>query len=208
MRPLNRDTLPHLTGVAADLLREASATALTRLLAAWWGVELGDGCRFFGVPQFRRHPGSTIRVGRECEFRSAPWSNQVGIDRGCYDSTLADGARVDLGDHSGFSGTVVAAAAAIRIGSHVLCGANCTITDTDWHPIRSTDRRDGVRGEASPVVIGDDVWLGLGVTVLKGASIGAGTVVAAGSVVTGALPAGVVAAGMPARVVRDLRQAS
>jgi acetyltransferase-like isoleucine patch superfamily enzyme len=144
-------------------------------------------------------------VGDDCEFRSAPWSNQVGISRSCALSTLAEGAILEVGDGAGLSGTVLGAAARITIGSRVLCGANCTITDTDWHPVASEGRRARAPGEASPVVVEDDVWLCLGVTVLRGVTIGAGTVVAAGSVVTRSLPPRVLAGGAPARVIRELR---
>ena len=60
------------------------------------------------------------------------------------------------------------------------------------------------RGGSSAVVVEDDVWLGMNVVVLKGCRIGKGTVVAANSVVTRSLPAGVIAAGVPARVIREL----
>jgi len=205
MRPVNRDSLPHLTAVAADLVRGQGSTAIARALAVWWGISLGQRCRFFGVPQLRRHPSSAIRIGADCEFRSAPWANQVGLDRRCMISTLADGASIEVGAGSGFSGTVLAAAGSIKIGAGALCGANCTITDTDWHPIGYEARRSSVRGKVSPVVIEDGVWLCLSVTVLKGVTIGAGTVVAAGSIVTQSLPAGVLAGGVPARVIRELR---
>lgn len=204
MRPINRDSLPHLAAAAADHLRGQGSTAVARALAGWWGISLGQGCRFFGIPQFRRHPNSAIRIGAGCEFRSAPWSNQVGLDRACFISTVADGAHIAVGAGSGFSGTVLGAARSIRIGSGVLCGANCTITDTDWHAVGSEARRSGAPGSASPVVIEDDVWLCLAVTVLKGVTIGAGAVVAAGSVVAQSLPPRVLAGGVPARVIREL----
>lgn len=54
-----------------------------------------------------------------------------------------------------------------------------------------------------PIVLEDDVWLGYGVVVLSGVTIGAGAVVGAGSVVTRSLPAGVIAVGAPARIVRE-----
>jgi len=87
-----------------------------------------------------------------------------------------------------------------------MCGANVTITDTDWHPTDWRDRLAKRDAEAAPVVIGDDVWLGMNVTVLKGVEIGSRTVVGAGSVVTKPLPSGVIAAGQPAIVVCELSE--
>jgi acetyltransferase-like isoleucine patch superfamily enzyme len=205
MRPVNRDSLPHLLAVAIDHLRQRRDTAIGRLLARFWGIELGPGVRFLGLPMLRRFPGSTIRLGEGTELRSARWSNQVGLDRPCTISTLAGGARVTLGRGVGMSGTVIGAASSITIGDGVLCGANCTITDTDWHPVDAGERAAGARARSAPVVIEEGVWLSMNVTVLKGVTIGAGTVVAAGSVVSRSLPPNVIAAGSPAAPVRPIR---
>ena len=56
----------------------------------------------------------------------------------------------------------------------------------------------------APVEIGENVFVGMGVKVLKGVTIGADSVIGAGAVVTSSIPSGVVAAGNPARVIRDL----
>ena len=60
---------------------------------------------------------------------------------------------------------------------------------------------------ARPITIGDDVWVGGNVTVLPGVTIGSGTVVGGGSVVTRSIPSGVIAAGNPARVIRNVTEA-
>ena len=73
-----------------------------------------------------------------------------------------------------------------------------SITDTDWH----TD--DPRTGPDAPVTIEKGVWLGVNVTVLKGVTIGENTLVAAGSLVTGSLPANVMAGGVPAKVLREI----
>lgn len=90
----------------------------------------------------------------------------------------------------------------ITLGDFVQVGPNVQLL-TATHPLDVGRRREGWEGSA-PITIGDDVWLGGGVIVLPGVTIGAGTVVGAGAVVTRDLPAGVLAVGNPARVVRQL----
>ncbi len=80
-----------------------------------------------------------------------------------------------------------------------MVGANSCIYDTDWHPVDPARRATGEAGASIPVIIEDDVWLGANVVVLKGVTIGAGSIIAANSVVTKSIPPGVVAGGTPAR---------
>ena len=176
-----------------------------RSAAALWDVHIGEGCVFHGRPIFNRIPHSVIWVGDSCVFRSAPWSNRIGVNRPCMLSTLTEDARISIGDLCGFSGTVVAAASEISMGDRVLCGANVTITDTDWHGMRPP-RACYEPAATAPVRICDDVWLGLGVVVLKGVTIGKGTIVAAGSIVTKSIPEGVVAAGSPCEVIGEIQE--
>lgn len=92
--------------------------------------------------------------------------------------------------------------APITIGSDVMMGPNVQLL-TPTHPVDPTLRK--AKWEAAqPITIGDNVWLGGGVTVLPGVTIGENTVVGAGAVVTRDLPANVVAVGNPARIVREL----
>ena len=93
--------------------------------------------------------------------------------------------------------------AGIKIGADGLFGANVEIFDSDFHDLHPERRHDGDQ-RMLPIEIGDNVYVGMGVKILKGASIGRDSVIGAGSVVTGAIPAGVIAAGKPARVIREL----
>jgi acetyltransferase-like isoleucine patch superfamily enzyme len=190
--------------VAAQLLCMYLSTALARVSAWWWGVHLGTGSRFWGSPLWRRFPKSSIRIGPLSEFRSSPRSNPLGLTRRCIVWTASENASVTIGRECGFSGTVIAGARSIELGNRVWCGANVTITDSDWHPLDAEKRLARLPGRAVPVVIEDDVFLGMNVTVLGGVTIGMGTVVGANSVVASSLPAGAVAAGAPARVIRWL----
>jgi maltose O-acetyltransferase len=90
----------------------------------------------------------------------------------------------------------------------VSVGASCQVATrvqfiTATHPIDPGPRRAGWES-AEPITVGDNVWLGSGVIVCPGVTIGDDTVVGAGAVVTRDLPAGVVAMGVPARVMREI----
>jgi acetyltransferase-like isoleucine patch superfamily enzyme len=167
-----------------------------------WGVDLGPDCEFCGRASFERCLGSTICIGRGCAFRSDKTSNRIGVNRRCMISTLRPGSQISIGDRVRMSGAVLGAAESITIGDDVLCGANVTITDTDWHGLAPEERRKP--GLSAPVLIHENVWLGLNVVVLKGVIIGTNTVVAAGSVVSKSLPPNVVAGGMPAVPLKSL----
>lgn len=92
----------------------------------------------------------------------------------------------------------------ITVGDNTMFGPGVTLT-TAGHPIRADLRWQGYQFNA-PIHIGKDCWLGANVTVLPGITIGDGTVVGAGSVVTKDLPAGVVAVGNPCRVLRPISE--
>ncbi|GAB2596228.1 sugar O-acetyltransferase [Streptomyces capparidis] len=92
--------------------------------------------------------------------------------------------------------------APIRIGRDCQIGPNVQLL-TPTHPLEPGPRRDKLEA-ARPITIGDNVWLGGGVIVLPGVTIGDDSVIGAGAVVTRDVPAGVVAVGNPARVVRSV----
>ncbi len=92
--------------------------------------------------------------------------------------------------------------AAITIGEDCQIGPNVQLL-TPTHPVAAQPRRDRLEA-AKPITIGDNVWLGGGVIVCPGVSIGENSVIGAGAVVTRDLPAGVVAVGNPARVIRSI----
>ncbi|HTW16065.1 MAG TPA: sugar O-acetyltransferase [Nocardioides sp.] len=128
-------------------------------------------------------------IGEETEIRPPLY-----VD---YGSHLSIGARSFVN-----FGLVALDVAAITIGDDVQIGPNVQLL-TPTHPVEPGPRRDKWEA-AKPITIGDNVWLGGGVIVCPGVTIGADTVVGAGSVVTKDLPAGVVAVGNPARVVRKV----
>jgi maltose O-acetyltransferase len=99
-------------------------------------------------------------------------------------------------------GLVILDVARVTIGDDVQIGPNVQLL-TATHPLEPAPRRDKWEA-ARPIVVADNVWLGGGVIVCPGVTIGDDTVVGAGSVVARDLPPGVVAVGSPARIVRTL----
>ncbi|MBU3855540.1 MAG: acyltransferase, partial [Candidatus Phocaeicola excrementipullorum] len=85
-------------------------------------------------------------------------------------------------------------------------GGNCVLIDTDAHNMNYIIRRGQNTdwGISSPIVIEDDVFIGVNCIILKGVTIGARSIIAAGSVVTKSIPADCIAGGNPAKVIRLL----
>ena len=95
-------------------------------------------------------------------------------------------------------------AAKITIGRNVML-APCVQIYTAHHPLNAAERRSGLEF-ASPVTIGDDVWIGGGAIILPGVTIGDRAVIAAGAVVTRDVPSDCVVGGNPARIIKEISQ--
>ena len=91
----------------------------------------------------------------------------------------------------------------IIIQDNVLIGVNCAIIDTDGHSLE-VDKRNSGDPISAHVLIESNVFIGDNVTILKGVTIGENTVIGNGSIVTKDIPKNVVAAGNPAKVIRNL----
>lgn len=115
---------------------------------------------------------------------------------------------IEVGDGNWFSNNIsIVANERIVIGNGCQIGDLVAIYDSDFHELNPATRtRSG--GPSAPVIIGNNVWLGSRVMVLKGVTIGDNSVVGAMSVVTKSIPANCVAAGNPARVIRKLDEGS
>lgn len=97
---------------------------------------------------------------------------------------------------------VILDCAEVHIGDRVMFGPNVQIYATT-HPLDATERATG-KEFCAAVTIGDDCWIGGGAIILAGVSIGAGSVIGAGSLVNKDIPAGVVAAGNPCRMIKEI----
>jgi acetyltransferase-like isoleucine patch superfamily enzyme len=144
-----------------------------------------------------------IAMGANVEFG---WPTSGGFHSGyCHVEASTPDSAIELADSAQVNNCALikSEGAGIRIGPRALLGSRICIYDSDFHDLHPDRRRNG-RPEIAPVELEENVFIGDGTLILKGVTIGRDTVVGAGSVVTRSLPAGVVAAGNPARVVRAL----
>ena len=123
--------------------------------------------------------------------------------------------KIEIGDRVGISSACLWAKDRITIGNDVNIGGDCLIMDNDAHP-HSYVQRSSLYAKkigkekfqslipTAPIQIDDNAWIGARCIILKGVHIGARSIIAAGSVVTKDIPADVIAAGNPAKVIKNL----
>lgn len=162
------------------------------------GVKLGKNVVFRGWTHFYRSTYSTIIIGSNCKFNSSTYTNPIGLNHKCIVTTMTPQARIVIGKNCGFSSSTITSFESVTIGDNVRVGANCVIMDGDFH-------LDDVRTpKPAPITISDNVWLGANVVVMKGVTIGENSVIGMNSIVTKNIPANCVAAGNPAKVIKQL----
>jgi acetyltransferase-like isoleucine patch superfamily enzyme len=161
------------------------------------------------------HPTAKVNF-RAIQLRGG---STVEIGEGSIvDGTLIaerEGAHISIGRNTFIGASIIASAQSIEIGSDVLISWGCTVVDHNSHAVAWSQRKEDVKEwyhnrkdwtsvAVKPVKIGNKVWLGLNVIVLKGVEIGEGSIVAAGSIVTKSIPSWTMVAGNPARVIREI----
>jgi acetyltransferase-like isoleucine patch superfamily enzyme len=160
--------------------------------------------KIFGRPRFSKHEGRVI-LGERVVVNSLSGFGRLGLRSPCIFSTGRTGI-IEIGDDSGINGTAIYAADRVSIGKRVLIADGVRITDRQSHPIDAIPRRYAPETDPPrPVVIEDDVWIGMDVLIMPGVRIGRGSVIGAKALVTKDIPPLVVAAGIPAKVLRSLR---
>lgn len=181
-----------------------AAYPLNRLLFRMHGIAWGRGWRLHGLPVIQKHRHSQMRFGDRLALRSTVRSNPLGANHPVILCTWQAGSLIQAGDDFSMTGGSICASRQIVIGNRVTVGANSVIVDSDFHPLHPDLRLDQPQGgSTSPILIEDDVFIGMHCLILKGVTIGRGSVIGAGSVVTSDVPPGVIAAGNPAHVLRE-----
>lgn len=200
-----------------DVLGPGSKARLRRLMYApfklrdsayaWYhGFRSIEGWRLDGLPCVHMRDSRSIEIGKQFSAVSRWQKNSIGVNQPVILKTLRPGARIRIGDHVGLSGCTISANQSVTIGNDVLIGSGALITDCDAHPLSYAARQRDETPAMAPVVIEDGVFIGARSIILKGVTIGRGSVIGAGSVVCRDIPEGVIAAGNPAKVLKELEQ--
>ena len=179
----------------------------------WWkqpvpeNVEFGEG--------FYCETAQIFRFLRNKRPHAIVLGDHVSCYAGCSFAIGPNG-YCKVGKFTLLNGALIMAEERIEIGSYCLVSWNVGIADSDFHPLQPAqrlidaqalapffkDRPARPKLQTAPVVIADNVWIGMNAVILKGVTIGENSVVAAGAVVTKSVPPNSVVAGNPAVVVK------
>ena len=149
-------------------------------------------------------PGK-ITIGDNFCMTNGDHINPISANlQGSFYTDCAD-AEICIGNNVGMSSTRMWIHNKLTIGNNVKIGACVLLIDTDTHPIDYEVRRTSNEGtKSAPIVIEDDVWIGAHSIVLKGVTIGARSIIGAGSVVTKDIPSDCIAAGNPCMKIKKI----
>jgi acetyltransferase-like isoleucine patch superfamily enzyme len=171
------------------------------------GARVGKRLRLQSLPFCRCYGAGRIDIGDNVTILNTLYQNAAGI---IHKTVLiaGDGALLRIGNDVGISGAILDARSSISIGDRCMLGANCSVYSSDYHPLHPADRHDRRASavQTAPVTLENDVWIGANALILKGVTVGASSIVGAGSVVTKSVPPGVIVAGNPARIVKRIPQ--
>jgi acetyltransferase-like isoleucine patch superfamily enzyme len=160
--------------------------------------------RFKGLPLIQKHKKAKIIIGKKLVLCSNPKKNSIGVFQKVIIKALNPESKIKIGVNVGISGATISGIS-ISIGNNVLIGSGVLITDSDAHPIHPLLRYDGSYIVTAPIIIEDDVFIGARSIILKGVTIGKGSVVGAGSIVSKDVPPMSIVAGNPARVISEIK---
>ena len=133
--------------------------------------------------------------------------NQIGFNTPCI--FRCEKAHITIGENVGMSQTtLIAKCADITIGNNVKLGGGVKLYTSDFHSLNFEYRRDWTidreHRSSAPITLEDDCFIGAGTIILKGVTIGARSIIGAGSVVTKSIPKGEIWAGNPARFIKKI----
>ena len=178
---------------------------ITLVLLKFNEVKIGKGLRVYrGIPAFQisRKSGNVVFGKRLTlnNYETQSWYCKCKF-------YVKENAELTIGDNTGLNGVMIFCADRIKIGNYVNIGGGTRIYDSNFHNLDWQKRRcseTNTQAKTSPVIIEDDVFIGANCMIGKGVTIGARSIIAAGSVVIKSIPADCIAGGNPCKVVKNI----
>ena len=187
---------------------------LNRLKFKLSGIKFGNNIQLYNKIHLKISPTAIFVIGDNFTFSSGNAYNPICRNiEGCI--YVSKGACLIIGNNVGISSACIWVNKSITIGDNVKIGGDCIIMDTDAHNLNYNIRNsnelnengeliDAITAKNAPIIIEDDVLIGARCILLKGITIGARSVIGAGSVVTSSIPSNTIAAGNPCRIIRKI----
>ncbi|MDC2674342.1 acyltransferase [Bacteroides ovatus] len=177
-------------------------------------IEFGTGMKVHNVIYLSKHPEAKVAIGQNFIMTSGEAFNPLCRNIRASICLERPTSVLEIGDDTGLSSPCIWVKEHITIGSRVKVGGDCIIMDSDAHNldyrIRASKElidkisKDALTAKTSPIVIEDDVLIGMRCIILKGVTVGARSVIGSGSIVTKSIPSDCIAAGNPCKVIRLL----
>ncbi|MDW1847195.1 acyltransferase [Vibrio sp. Vb2110] len=167
-------------------------------------IKLGKALRIIGSPLIDIKNDCFLYVEDNVTLNSQNRGYHVNMHSPIKLYADREGAIIKIGENTRIHGTCIHAYESITIGKNCLIAANCQIFDGSGHDLSFSDvkNRINTKGISKPVLIEDNVWIGINSVILPGVTIGNGSVIAANSVVTKSIPPMVLAGGNPAKIIK------
>ena len=185
-------------------VRQIFYQPFNRLMFLSAGANIGRNFKVKNRFYLKLYNNASLTIGDNFIIFSGEAINPITRNvRGCI--FVNGGANLSIGNNVGMSSPTIWCDENIVSGNDVRIGALVTILDTDCHSLNYLDRMNGDKTtKTKPVVIDEGVLIGAQSIVLKGSHIGAHSIIGAGSVVCGDIPANCIAAGNPCKVIKKL----
>ncbi|UZR93203.1 acyltransferase [Chondrinema litorale] len=166
--------------------------------------KLNNKVKIYGFPIIT-FQNSNFSFGKNITLISESYFSEPGVNHPVMIRLLKPEASLKIGNNVGISGGGICVETNVEIGNDVMMGANSFISDTDFHPIEPKNRRFSRENvKAKPVIIEDNVFIGMNSVILKGVTIGKNSIIAANSTVVKDIPSNEIWGGAPAKFLRKI----
>jgi len=166
--------------------------------------KIGKKVKFRSLPTIVMTNNTSLILGDNVVINSEKRGYFLNMHSSCKFLLDKPGGKIKIGKNTRIHGTCLHAYNSIEIGENCLIAANTQIFDGSGHDLsfENADNRINTSGNNKPIVIENSVWIGANSIILPGITIGYGSVVAAGSVVTKSIPPLTLVGGNPAKIIK------